>query len=152
METELTNIHRLGFILDEVFLLENLLEVYLATGNWSRVLEPLFRLTHIATRGGLRDYEARALKISAQKAAYEHDPETAIALFTQSRDIAQIISHKLLELFIELAWTEMYRQCEQKEQATHHLNQVERLLNTIASNITDSDLKASFPKSVWPKD
>ncbi len=144
LEAELADMRQLGFAVDQVEILSELLELHLNAQQWDKIHPLVTRLIELIIPSSMKAHHAKTLRASAQLAVHHRQYEHALSLLLQARDIAINANNKLLETAVEVTMVEPLHYLKRSEQVHQSLHRVEQLLNSIADTLEPGDLKSSF--------
>lgn len=137
LQAELGLMEQMGFALDQVDILSELLDVLIGLNRWEELPGKINRLTELIAAGELKAYRSPALLASAQLAAHHGQLEEACRFCRQAEESAAQTDSKLAQINANLHLAELYRQDNRPEQAQAGLAAAEQLLTAMAGAFED---------------
>lgn len=134
----------MGFVLDEVMILYQLVRAYIHIGQWSKVEPMLQRLLNLATNNQIKEFITRAQWLRSLVETHRRRNDAALEILVKASELAEQTDSRLNQYVIQIEKAHVYHLSANKPAARDALTYAQKLQKRLADTLTDETARHAF--------
>lgn len=142
LENVQINAHTMGFTVDEVMILYQLVRAYIDTQQWKKAQQCLSSLLALARASDMREFEARGDWLQSIIDTHEQRYDAALDRLTEASQLAQATGSRLLQYPVQIQLAQVYQLVGNLADAGRAMAEAKKIEQKLVDNL---------PQEVSPK-